>query len=176
MSARAQDVSALFVAEKRRLNASWAAIARMAGVPETSLREQHDPTWRRPVTVGVAVRKDARSDREKVRDALIGRGLTFDQAVILSRMWIANGARTKTAVLTHGIATGEAGQRAVRDAFRVGKRLGLSQLVSGTQTAGAGVALTAASIVALSKLAGLGQDRPRPPVGRPPSAHPMVRP
>jgi hypothetical protein len=166
----------MFVAEKRRLNASWSAIARMAGVPETSLREQHDPTWRRPVTVGVPVRKDARSDREKVRDALTGRGLTFDQAAILSRMWLANGARTRAAELTHGIAVGEASQRAVRDAFRVGKRLGLSQLVSGTQTAGAGFALTAASVVALSKLAGLGQDRPRAPVGRPSKSHPMARP
>lgn len=176
MSARAQDVSATFVAEKRRMNASWSAIARMAGVPETSLREHHDPEWRRTITVGAAVRKDARSDREKVRDALIGRGLTFDQAAILSRMWIANGARTRAANLTHGIVTGEASQRAVRDAFRVGKRLGLSQLVSGQQTPGAGFALTAASVVALSRLAGLGQDRPRPPVGRPASAHPMVRP
>lgn len=162
MTARAQDVSAMFVAEKRQLNASWGAIARMAGVSETSLREHHDPEWRRTIHVGAAVRKDARSDREKVRDALTGRGLSFDQAVILSRMWMANGARRKTADLARGIAGGEAAASAVKDAIRVGKRLGLSKATAGSASAGAGYALTAASVVALSRLAGLG--------------HPMVRP
>lgn len=177
-AARAQDVSSAFVAEKRRLSASWSAIARMTGVPETTLREQHDPTWMRsPSVQGLsgAVRKDARSDREKVRDALIERGLTFDQAVILSRMWIANGARRKSVDLAQGIAGGESAGLSVRDALRVGKKLGLSQLMSGSQTAGAGYALTAASVVALSKLAGLRQERPARPVGRPPKSHPAVR-
>lgn len=176
MTARAQDVSASFVAEKRRLNASWSAIARMAGVSETSLREHHDPQWRRTIAVGAPVRKDPRSDRERVRDVLIGRGLSFDQAVILSRMWMANGARRKTADLAQGMASGLDASNAVKDAIRVGKRLGLSQLVSGQQTPGSGFALTAASVVALSRLAGLGQDRPRPPVGRPANHHPMVQP
>lgn len=171
MSARAQDVSATFVAEKRRMNASWSAIARMAGVPETSLREHHDPAWRRTINVGAAVRKDPRSDREKVRDALTGRGLSFDQAVILSRMWMANGARKKSIDLAAGIGGGEAAGTAVRDALRAGKRLGLSQSSAGSSTAGVGYALTAASVVALSRLAVLGQTRPAIP-----AAHPAVRP
>lgn len=171
MSARAQDVSAAFVAEKRRLNASWGAISRMTGVAETTLREQHDPEWRRSINVGAAVRKDPRSDREKVRDALMGRGLTFDQAAILSRMWIANGARKKSSDLAAGISAGEAAGIAVRDALRVGKRLGLSQSSAGSSTAGVGYALTAASVVALSRLAGLGQTRPGSP-----APHAAVRP
>jgi hypothetical protein len=169
VTARAQDVSAMFVAEKRRLNASWSAIARMAGVSETALRRHHDDTFGSGFVD--AVRKDARSDREKVRDALVGRGLSFDQAVILSRMWIANGARKKSIDLAAGIGGGEAAGIAVRDALRVGKRLGLSQSSAGSSTAGVGYALTAASVVALSKLAGLGQDRP----SQPPN-HPAVRP
>lgn len=171
MTARAQDVSASFVAEKRRMNASWSAIARMAGVPETSLREHHDPAWRRTINVGAAVRKDPRSDREKVRDALTGRGLSFDQAVILSRMWMANGARRKSSNLAIDIGAGMGADIAVRDAVRAGKRLGLCAATSGSSTAGAGYALTAASVVALSRLAGLGQTRPAAP-----AAHPAVRP
>lgn len=169
MSARAQDVSAMFVAEKRRLNASWAAIARMTGVSETALRQHHDPAWCR--SMAGPVRKDARSDREKVRDVLVGRGLTFDQAVILSRLWMADGARRKSGDLAAGIAGGEAAGIAVRDALRVAKRFGLTQATAGSSTAGVGYALTGASIVALSKLAGLGQARP----GRP-TEHPMVIP
>jgi len=169
MSARAQDVSAMFVAEKRRLNASWGAIARMTGVPECALRQHHDVDWSQ--SMAGPVRKDARSDREKVRDVLVGRGLSFDQAVILSRMWMANGARKKATELASGMATGEAAGILVRDALRVAKRFGLTQSSAGSSTAGVGYALTAASIVALSKLAGLGQDRP----GRP-TEHPMVIP
>ena len=170
MTARAQDVSALFVAEKRRLNASWAAIARMAGVSEADLRRHHDAAFGAGFVS--AARKDPRSDREKVRDALTGRGLTFDQAVILSRMWIADGSRKKSVDLAAGIGGGEAAGIAVRDALRAGKRLGLTQTTAGSSTAGVGYALTGGSIVALSKLAGLGQDRP----GRAPGPHPAVRP
>lgn len=172
MTARAQDVSALFVAEKRRLNASWGAIARMTGVSETTLRQLHDTAWCQ--SMAGPVRKDARSDREKVRDALVGRGLSFDQAVILSRMWLANGARRKSLDLVAGIGGGEAAGIAVRDALRVVKRFGLTQSSAGSSTAGVGYALTAASVVALSKMAGLGQDRPVASALR--GDHSMVRP
>lgn len=173
MTARAQDVSALFVAEKRRMNASWSAISRMTGVPEVALRRHHDETFGMGGGTGFvdAVRKDPRSDREKVRDALTGRGLTFDQAVILSRMWLANGARRKSADLAQGTAGGAAAAPAVNDALWVGKRLGLSKATAGSSSAGVGYALTAASVVALSKLAGLGQARPSRQTD-----HPMVRP
>ena len=158
MSARACDVSAIFIAEKRALNASWAAIARMTGVPEMALRQHHDPALFQ--SLAAPVRKDARSDREKVRDALVERGCSFDQAVILSRMWMAGPARRKASELASGIATGEAAGYAVRLALRVVRRFGITPSTAGSSSAGVGYSLTPASVVAMSKMAGLGQDHP----------------
>ncbi len=175
MSARACDVSAIFIAEKRRLNASWAAISRMTGVPEMALREHHDPSLFQ--TLAAPVRKDARSDREKVRDALVERGCSFDQAVILSRMWMAGPARRKATELASGIATGEAAGHAVRMALRVARRFGVVPSSAGSSSAGVGYSLTPASVVAMSKMAGLGQDHAslRPTAALVEGGHPMVR-
>jgi hypothetical protein len=176
MSARACDVSAIFIAEKRRLNASWAAISRMTGVPEAALRQHHDPS--RFQSLSAPVRKDARSDREKVRDVLVERGLSFDQAVILSRMWMAGPARRKATELATGMAAGEAAGHAVRMAIRAARRFGVTPASAGSASAGVGYALTPASVVALSKLAGLGQDhaslRPTAALleGKPPTVRP----
>jgi hypothetical protein len=176
MTARACDVSAIFIAEKRRLNASWAAIARMTGVSETALRQHHDPSLLQPLAA--PVRKDARSEREKVRDALVERGCSFDQAVILSRMWLAGPARRKATELASGMAAGEAAGILVRDALRVARRFGITPSSAGSSTAGVGYALTPASVVALSKMAGLGQDHPslRPTAALLEGKRPMVRP
>lgn len=161
MNVRACDVSAIFIAEKRALNASWAAIARMTGVSEMALRQRHDPSLSQ--SLAAPVRKDARSDREKVRDALVDRGCSFGQAAILSRMWLAGPARrkaTELAAVGDGIPDTIAAGHAVRDALRVARRFGITPSSAGSSSAGVGYALTPASVVALSKMAGLGQDHP----------------
>ena len=148
---RVEDVSVQFVMEKRRLNASWAAISRMTGCSEAALRQRYDGQ------VSTLPRATL-SPRQQVERCLTARGLSADHARIIARLWQANGAVLTGTEAAQGVAGGGAAQdecKAARQAAR--DRLGLT---FGPK----GFALTAEDCVALRKLAGLGPG-PSPRVG-----------
>ncbi|WP_438852637.1 hypothetical protein [Brevundimonas nasdae] len=97
---RIEDVSAHYVAEKRRLNASWAAIARMTGCSETALRQRFAPSGDLRPAVGEA---RLMSPRLKAEKAMRAAGVSQASAVILARLWHANGARVTGVELTRGL-------------------------------------------------------------------------
>lgn len=148
---RAQDVDAAFVASKRAIGAGWSAIARMTGCSELDLRRKHD--------VGYAVAADvmprrAESPRDVVATALRRIGVGGDQAVVLARLWMANGARCRSEDLARGIAGGGAAQEICRDAKMTGRRLGI-----GFVDGGIGFALTADGVERIGDLAGRPRGR-----------------
>lgn len=149
---RAQDVDMAFVAGKRALGASWSAIARMSGCSEADLRRHHDTGY---VAAADVTPKRPDSPRDAVAKALRRAGVHPDSALILARLWQANGARLRSDDLARGIAGGGAAQAACQDAKRAGRRLGI-----GFVNAVTGFALSGEGVVRISELAGLPRGRP----------------
>lgn len=121
---RVQDVDADFVLSKRALRASWGAIAQMTGCAELELRRRFDPVGLTPVVTPAAVA--SLPPREKAMRALEAAGLRRDAAVIVARLWQANGGVIASEVLARGVAGGGAAQdecKRARDEARA--RLGL---------------------------------------------------
>lgn len=121
---RIADVSAHFVAEKRAMRASWSAIARMTGCAEPELRRRFDPVGLTPIAAPVPA--VGLSPREKATRALEAAGLRREAALIVARLWLANGGVVASDVLARGVAGGGAAQdecKRVRDEARA--RLGL---------------------------------------------------
>lgn len=133
-----------FVASKRRIGASWSAIAGMTGVAETDLRRHFeagflDPTPRR-----------ALSPREAMEALLTNSGLIADHAVVIARLWQANGARIDNDTLARGVLGGSAAAPLVTAATRAAEaRLGLVFRRLGN---GRGVAMDPASVAGLTAL------------------------
>lgn len=148
---RALDVDYAWVAGKRAANASWAAIARMAGCNEIDLRRVHDVGFMAP-----AVARREQPPRERVEAALRRAGLHGDFARIVARLWQANGARMLAGDLCKGVAGGAAACNMVRDARTASRKLGIGFEVK----AGSGFALTPAGVVRVSEIAGLERGRP----------------
>lgn len=142
---RAQDVEAEWVASRRAARMGWAAIARMAGCSELDLRRHHDPLAPK---ADVAVR--AESPRDRVCRALRRAGMRADEALIIARLWQANGARLKSHELARGVAGGGAAVSICREAKLAAMRLGVGFVngASGFQLSGEGVGR-------VSELAGL---------------------
>lgn len=150
---RAQDVDGTFVADKRAMGASWGAIARMAGCSEVDLRREHDLGFKK-VAADVIPRR-AESPRDVVAKALRRAGATRDEATVLARLWMANGARCRSDDLARGIAGGGAAQDVCKEAKKTAKRLGIAFADGPT-----GFALAAAGVVRISELAGHPRGRP----------------
>lgn len=147
---RAEDVSAHFVAQKRRLNASWGAIARMTGCSEAALRARFDGQVSAPPRANGVVN----SPRRQVELYLMSRGLSSDHARIVARLWHANGAVLTGMEAAQGVAGGGAAQdecKAARQAAR--DRIGLT---FGPK----GFALTHEDVVALGRAAGVSPPSP----------------
>lgn len=142
---RVADVSVDFVAGYRARGYGWGVIARVAGCHEADLRRAFDPTYAATPLAGPAP-----TPRERVRKALVKGGFDGEQAVILSRLWQANGGRITGDELARGIIGGGGATDAVRDAIRAAVRRGFEYTRSGR-----GWALTADSVVRISRLAGL---------------------
>lgn len=149
---RAQDVDGGFVASKRAMGASWGAIARMAGCSELDLRRAHDLGFKPAVD---AMPRRAESPRDVVAKALRRAGATRDEAMVLARLWMANGARCRSDDLARGIAGGGAAQDVCKAAKQTAKRLGIAFADGPT-----GFALSAAGVVRISELAGHPRGRP----------------
>lgn len=147
---RAEDVSAAFVAEKRRMGAGWGAIARMTGAPERDLRRLHDDGWVDPcLTVAKAL-----SPRERVRDGLMRAGMARQDAEILARLWHANGSRLVSRALAAGIAGGGAAYDVVKAAKRAAEERGV-RFANSAQ----GFALAPEGVAAVAALAGVRFER-----------------
>lgn len=142
---RAADIDIGWVAQRRGANMSWAAIANMAGCSEADLRRHYDAN-----AASAGWLRRAVNPRETVRTALRARGFTPDEALILARLWLANGARCKSAELAAGITGGEAAREicseAKRRAFNQGVRFEIGP---------GGYALTPGGIQTISGWAGL---------------------
>ena len=149
---RAQDVDGTFVASKRAMGASWGAIARMAGCSELDLRREHDFGFKPAVDV---IPRRPESPRDVVAKALRRAGATRDEAMVLARLWMANGARCRSDDLARGIAGGGAAQDVCKGAKQAAKRLGIA-FADGPS----GFALAAAGVVRISELAGHPRGRP----------------
>lgn len=147
---RVEDVSAHFVEQKRRLNASWAAISRMTGCSETALRDRFGGQGSAlPRATGGVVN----SPRQQVERYLASRGLSADHARIVARLWHANGAVLTGMEAAAGVAGGGAAQdecKAARQAAR--DRIGLT---FGPK----GFALTHEDVVALGRAAGVSPQK-----------------
>lgn len=141
---RIADVSAHFVAEKRAMRASWATIARMTGCAEVELRRRFEHG-------GVGMLDDApaiaASPLDQARAGLMRRGCPPGEALILARMWMANGARRHADDLARGLThliTAQGACRAAK-AWAVDHGVGFSQ----------GFVPTDAGVQRLGVLAGL---------------------
>lgn len=142
---RAADVDIGWVAQRRAAKMSWSAIARMAGCAEADLRRYFDGSAGSVDWLSRAV-----SPRDTVRTALMAKGFTPDEALILARLWAANGRRCKSIELAAGITGGEAAREicaeAKRRAFNHGIRFEIGP---------GGYALTPGGIQTIATLAGL---------------------
>ena len=141
-----EDVSAHFVARHRANRANWGAIARMAGVSEPSLRRRFDRDYQ-PVESA----HTTTSPRDRMIAGLRGKGFGADAAVILARLWQANGARMQPRDLIVGLAGLALASNLVTDARRAAMRRGIAF----ADRAPGGHALTADGVVVLETLAGL---------------------
>lgn len=148
---RATDVDAAFVAAKRALGASWGAVARMAGCSELDLRRTHDFGF--TPAADVTARREE-SPRDVAARALRNAGATRDEATVLARLWMANGAWCRSNDLARGIAGGGAAQDLCKAAKRTAKRLGIA-FAEGQS----GFALADAGVVRVSQLAGHPKGR-----------------
>ncbi|WP_426018975.1 hypothetical protein [Brevundimonas sp. DWR2-3-1b1] len=142
MTTRADFVDADFVMSKRALRASWGAISAMTGCPEIELRRKFD-TALPPLPAPTVM---ALSPRQKAEQALMKGGLRRDTAVIVARLWQANGAVISGDDLARGIAGGGAAQDACKAARAEAKeRLGLAFRPKG-------FGLTTDDLVAVSRM------------------------
>lgn len=142
---RAADVDHGWVAQRRAARMSWAAIARMAGCAEADLRRHHDPA---SIKADWTLRPT--NPRDQVRRVLRRLGLGPDHALILARLWMANGARCKSADLAAGIAGGEAARELCAEA----KRCAFNRGITFAQGPG-GFALTSEGLAVIADLAGM---------------------
>lgn len=142
---RAEDVSAAFVAGKRRMGAGWGAIARMTGAPERDLRRLYDDGWCDPSLRAA----EELSPRDQVRAGLRRAGFAQQDAEILARLWHANGSRLPSKVLAAGIAGGGATYDVVRAAKIVAEQRGV-RFANTAQ----GFALAPEGVSAIAALAG----------------------
>jgi hypothetical protein len=142
---RAADVDVNWLAGKLNAGFGWSAIARMAGCSEVDLRRLRDPA----VAAADWMRRPA-NPREIVRDALVRRGFTGDEALILSRLWQGNGARIRSRDLAAGIVGGDAAREVCREA----KRRAWEKGIEFAEGAG-GYALAPAGLLKISDWAGL---------------------
>lgn len=154
---RAVDVDRAFVEMKRKANVSWSGISRMTGANEADLRRTFDPNvsaeilslTARPARPGEAIEAHMRSV-----------GFGREAAVIVRRLWLANGACVGTVELARGIGGGAAGTLAVSDARRLlRERLNISLIKARSRRVTA-YGLTAGDVVALSRAAGLKPGSP----------------
>lgn len=116
---RVEDVDGAFVRSKRARGASWGAIARMAGVSETALRQRYAgaPKTYAPTPPG---------PREAAERALKAEGLDAQDARILARLYHANGAPISGREAAAGIAGGGLAYDLVTEARdRASRQLGL---------------------------------------------------
>ena len=142
---RAEDVSVQFVTDKRAANASWGAIARMAGVPELSLRKRFDPTL--SALLPTARPKDP---RDLVASALIDGGAGPDEAAVIARIWLANGRPVVERDAVRGHTNGGDASEMMSDARTAARRQGVTIIRKGS-----GFTLPPADIVKLSERAGI---------------------
>ena len=149
---RAEDVDTGFVASKRALGASWGAIARMAGCSELDLRRAHDFGFK---PAAEAIPRRVESPHDVVAKALRRVGATQDESLVLARLWMANGARRRSADLARGIAGGGAAQAICQGAKQTAKRIGIT-FAEGP----VGFALDADGVMRISALAALARGRP----------------
>lgn len=149
---RAEDVGSGWVAGKRAANISWSAIARMAGCPEADLRRHHDPIY---IGLDLSRGPDLCAPRDLVLAALKRLGLSKDEATIITRLFMANGARKRSVELAAGIVGGGAAYAACADAKRSARRLGIT-----FHTGPNGLALAPEGVARISELAGLPRGRP----------------
>lgn len=147
---RAQDVDTAWVADRMRARVPFSAMARMAGCNEVDLRRHHDLT---AMTADWLQRPE--NPRETVRFALVQQGFSRDEALILARLWMSNGARCKSADLAAGIVGGEAARELCAEAKRRAWTKGI-----GFEQGPGGYALSAQGIAKISKLAGFERGRP----------------
>lgn len=147
---RVEDVSPLFVAQKRALNASWASVSRMTGASEVALRRRFEPGF----TTAHPTFNPSTSPRETVRLALVKAGLNPDSAAIIAKLWQANGARMTPKDLIQGIAGTPLASHMVADAKRAAMRRGIT--FAPAQKGTGGQALTPEAVVMISELAGTG--------------------
>jgi hypothetical protein len=150
---RVQDIDAGWVRDKRAANVSWSAIARMAGCSEHDLRKRLDAGFT-PLDLTPSV-PATMTPRDQVRAALKKRGLSDDHALVIARLWLANGARKRSTELTAGIAGGGAAQSVCAEAKRDARRIGVT-FAPGPM----GLALTPEAVGLLSEMAGLPRGRP----------------
>lgn len=147
---RAEDVSVLFVAQKRSAGVSWAHLARMAGCSEAALRARHDPAAMK--AAGGA--RETLTDRDRVVAALVENGMGSDEAAILARIWMSNGATVSERDAVRGHLNGGDTHELIGDVRRQALRLGVKILRKGS-----GFAMPTESVVTLSKLARIGGRR-----------------
>lgn len=141
---RIADVSAHFVAEKRAMRASWSAIARMTGCSETALRRRFENGGAGMLDAAAPV---AASPQDQARAGLMRRGCPPGEALVLARMWMANGARRHADDLARGLTLLTTAQGACRAA----KAWATDQGVTFSQ----GFVPTDAGVQRLSILAGM---------------------
>lgn len=148
---RVEHVDELFVARHRANRAGWASIARMAGVSEGDLRRKFEAGFRAadwPMSGRPAARP---APRETVRLGLIRAGFTDADALMLARLWQANGGRVLNQALTEGIAGGSAST----DAAREMRRAAIAKGIAFEKPKASGFCLAAEGVVKVEVLAGL---------------------
>ena len=150
---RAAMIDSRWVADKRAARVGWPSIARMAGVSEIDLRRAHDMTF--VGEASAAFPRRAESPRELVRKALERAGLPNESAIVISRLWHANGARLQNDALARGIAGGGLATDVCREAKRRAEQLLGLRFVRGS---GIGFQLSPESIVRVSDLACLPRE------------------
>jgi len=141
------DVSGVFVAEKRSLKASWSTISRMTGVPELTLRRRFDGGYVEPEPRPTPAAEAP--TRAMATRALQRQGMGPDEARVLARLWQANGRPVTSRDLARGIIGGGAAPDLTREARRAGVRIGLSFDV---RPGGGGICMTPGSVVKVSAL------------------------
>lgn len=142
---RAQDVPASFVETQRARRASWGAIALMAGCSEVDLRRHHDPKFGAAALAAVPRRTPA--PRDAARGVLVRAGLHPDDALMVARLWQANGARVSNEDLARGLAVAPDVRSACLGARRRAEALGIA-----FGPARHGLALTAEGVSFVSEL------------------------
>lgn len=152
---RAQDVDCSFVEMKRSAGIGWSAISRMTGANEADLRRIFDPTVSAEILTMTA---RPLSPGEIVERHLKALGFGADEALIVRRLWLANGSDVSNVDLARGIAGGGAMTDAIGGARRM---LAVRTGIRAVRSVGKlGYRMDAADVVALSRAAGIPRGRP----------------